>query len=38
MEINGFKIDVKNQYNLPEGVRYSTCPLCSENRKKSKEK
>ena len=32
-EINGFKIDKYNQYGLPEGVKLSTCPLCSENRK-----
>ncbi len=33
-----FEIEKYNQYNLPEGRRYSTCPLCSEHRKKSKEK
>ncbi|MCU4177636.1 DUF6371 domain-containing protein [Carboxylicivirga sp. N1Y90] len=33
-----FEIEKYNQYNLPEGRRYSICPLCSEHRKKSKEK
>ncbi|MCU4163647.1 DUF6371 domain-containing protein [Carboxylicivirga caseinilyticus] len=33
-----FEIEKYNQYNLPEGRRYSTCPICSEHRKKSKEK
>lgn len=32
-ELNGFKIDKFNQYNLPESVKSSTCPLCSEHRK-----
>lgn len=33
MTLNGFEIDRFNQYNLPEGVRYSTCPSCSEHRR-----
>lgn len=36
--MNDFKIDTKNQYNLPEGAKTSTCPLCSEDRKKKKDK
>ena len=31
--INGFDIDVFNQYGLEEGATQGTCPLCSENRK-----
>jgi twinkle protein len=38
MEINGFKIETHNQYNLDERAKYSTCPLCSENRRKKTEK
>jgi twinkle protein len=37
-EINGFKIDKFNQYDLNEKSKYSTCPLCSSSRKKSTEK
>lgn len=37
-ELNGFKIESYNQYNLNEGVKYSVCPLCSEHRKKKTEK
>lgn len=37
-ELNGFKIEKYNQYNLPENSKYSTCPLCSESRKKKTEK
>lgn len=33
-----FEIDKYNQYNLPEGHKYSICPICSENRKKEKQK
>ena len=32
-EINGFLIDTFNQYDLPEGKREGTCPLCSSDRK-----
>ena len=38
MELNGFKIDKFNQYNLQENAKLSTCPLCSSNRKKNTEK
>ena len=31
-EINGFEIDVFNQYELKTGAKDSTCPLCSEDR------
>lgn len=33
-----FVIDKFNQYNLPEGVKYSTCPICSEHRKPQNQK
>lgn len=36
--INGFEIDKYNQYDLPENVKYSTCPLCSHTRKKKTQK
>ena len=36
-ELNGFKIDKYNQYNLDEGAKRSTCPLCSKDRKNYKE-
>ena len=38
MNINGFEVEKFNQYNLPEGKRQSTCPLCSRNRKKKTDK
>ena len=31
-EINGFEIDIFNQYKLKEGSRGGICPLCSEHR------
>lgn len=37
-EINGFKIDKFNIHNLPDGVKYTTCPICSEGRKKKTQK
>ena len=37
-EINGFQIDNYNQYNLKEGAKQGTCPLCSEDRKESNKK
>jgi len=37
-EINGFKIAKYNIHNLPDGVKYSTCPLCSAERKKKTQK
>lgn len=33
-----FEIEKYNRFNLPEGKRYSACPICSEHRKKRKEK
>lgn len=38
MQLNGFKISEFNQYSLEEKCKTSTCPLCSKDRKKSKEK
>lgn len=38
MIINGFEIEKKNIYNLDEGAKTSTCPLCSSERKKPKDK
>ena len=32
-EINGFKIDTFNQYDLEVGKKEGVCPLCSHNRK-----
>ncbi|MFZ7121749.1 MAG: toprim domain-containing protein [Eubacteriaceae bacterium] len=37
-EINGFKIDKFNIYNIPDGVKRYTCPLCSANRKPQNQK
>ena len=37
-EINGFLIDTFNQYDLPEGKREGTCPLCSSDRKPENKK
>lgn len=37
-ELNGFKIDKYNQYGLKERDKLSTCPKCSEHRKKKKDK
>ena len=38
MHINGFEIENFNVHNFPEGQKYSTCPLCSESRKKKTQK
>ena len=38
MNINGFEIEKYNQYNLPENVKQSICPLCSHTRKKKTDK
>lgn len=38
MEINGFEVDVYNQYNLDLNKKHSTCPLCSKNRKPQNQK
>lgn len=37
-EINGFEIEVYNQHGFVDGVKTSTCPLCSEERKKKSDK
>jgi twinkle protein len=37
-EINGFKIEKFNQYDLDQGLKKSTCPLCSKDRKKKTDK
>lgn len=36
--INGFEIDVFNQYGLKEGAKKGICPLCSHNRKPANQK
>lgn len=38
MEINGFKIDKFNVYNIPENVKAWTCPECSHLRKVQNQK
>lgn len=38
VELNGFEIEKFNQYNLREGDKYSTCPICSEHRKPQNQK
>ena len=38
MEINGFEIEQYNVYGFPEKAKQSTCPLCSEHRKKKTDK
>ena len=38
MNINGFEIENYNIYAIPEKAKYHTCPVCSETRKKSKDK
>jgi len=38
MQVNGFEISKFNIHNIPEGVKYHTCPLCSESRKKKTQK
>lgn len=37
-EINGFEVDVFNVYGIPTKAKVSTCPVCSEHRKKKTEK
>ena len=37
-EINGYQIENYNIYGIPNGAKTSTCPKCSESRKKSKDK
>jgi len=38
MQLNGFQIERYNVHNIPEGVKYYTCPLCSAERKKKTQK
>ena len=38
IEINGFDIDIFNQYNLKVGEQEGICPLCSANRKPANQK
>ena len=38
MKINGFEVIKENIYNLNVGEKYSTCPICSEGRKKKTHK
>lgn len=38
MEHNDFEIDIYNQYKLDTNKKVSTCPKCSHNRKKNKER
>ena len=38
IEINGFDIDIFNQYNLKVGEQEGVCPLCSANRKPANQK
>ena len=37
-EINGYKIEDFNQYDLEEGKAQGICPLCSSDRKSQKQK
>lgn len=37
-ELNGFKIKNYNQYDFKANAKTSTCPVCSESRKKKKDK
>jgi twinkle protein len=38
MELNGFEIEKFNVYGFDENHKTSTCPKCSEHRKKKKDK
>ena len=38
MEINGFEVEEFNVYKLPTKAKTSTCPKCSEHRKKKNDK
>lgn len=38
MELNGFEIEKYNVFNFDEKAKTSTCPKCSEHRKKNKDK
>jgi len=37
-ELNGFKVDKYNQYDIKDNATSSICPLCSHNRKKKTDK
>lgn len=38
MEINGFTVDQFNIHSIPTKAKFSTCPKCSDGRKKKKDK
>lgn len=38
MELNGFTIEEYNVHKIKEGAKTSTCPVCSEGRKKKNDK
>ena len=38
MELNGFEIEEYNVHKIKEGAKTSTCPVCSEGRKKKNDK
>ena len=38
MELNGFQIEEYNIHKIKEGAKTSTCPVCSEGRKKKNDK
>lgn len=38
IEINGFEVDEYNVHQIKEGASTSTCPVCSESRKKKTDK
>jgi len=38
MEVNGFTVEEYNVHKIPEGAKTSTCPKCSESRKKKTDK
>ena len=38
MELNGFTIEEYNIHKIKEGAKTSTCPVCSESRKKKNDK
>jgi len=38
IEINGFEVDVFNVFGIKSGAKISTCPICSEGRKKKTDK
>ncbi len=38
MELNGFEIEIYNQHKFQDGVKTSTCPKCSADRRKKTDK